>query len=168
MVVTLSLGFLSFWCPGQWIMASLAGSQMASNSWKISCLFLIVLLREVSKPAVYISIHEHDVWQTHINCLYRYSLFFVLQPIWELAAEKLFLPFGQMCPWARLMLKWPASGLWPPFTPHTWLLEYSCYHPHRDPYLWRWKEHRSGQVTHLGWCPASPGSHGWFLRIVIW
>lgn len=50
----------------------------------------------------------------------------------------------------------------------SWLLEYSCYRPCRDPYLWRWKEHLSGQVTHLGWCPASPGSHGRLLRIVIW
>lgn len=80
-------------------MASSAGSQMASNSWKILCLFLIVLLREVSKPTVYISIHEHDVWQNHINCLYRYSLFFfTFSPSESLQQRNYFCPLGRCAP----------------------------------------------------------------------
>ena len=77
-------------------MASSVGSQMASNSWKIACLFLIVFLREVSKPVVYISIHEHDVWQKHINRLYRYSLFFSFSPSESLQQSNYFCPLGRL------------------------------------------------------------------------
>lgn len=98
MVVTLSLGFLSFWCPGQWIMASSVGSQMASNSWKILCLFSIVFLCEVSKPAVYISHHEHDVWRKHINHLYIYSLFFSFSPSESLQLSNYFCPLDRCAP----------------------------------------------------------------------
>lgn len=127
-------GLLSFWCPGQWIMASSVGSQMASSNWTISCLFLIVFLSEVSKPFC-LSICP---WTSAVAkaCPCRRSPFF---PSVYLKACVRAITSGQTCPLTRFVPKWPPSGPMTTAPPpeHTWfLLEWSCCHPYRNLHPW--------------------------------
>ena len=92
--------------------------------------------------------------------------FFFLWPILKPMLEWFYLLSGWMCPWVRLVPKWPTS-FWPVTTSVLrYLLEWSCYHLCRDLNLWWLVQCVPGWVQYLGWCPASPGSHGWVLRVV--